>query len=83
METSTKQVKNLHKQLINDGKGVVFFASNKINKTLLNKAKKSAYEKDRLFYNFYINLEHENVLYKDRRGNIPFYTPFIEQKKGH
>ena len=46
---------------------VVFFASNKINKTLLNRAKKSAYEKDRVFYKFYINLENESILYEDRR----------------
>ena len=46
---------------------------------MLNKAKKSAYEKDCVFYKLYINLEDENILYEDRRHNILFYTPFIEQ----
>ena len=67
MEENPKQAKNLFKQLINDGKSE-FYATDKINKTFLNKAKISVYEKDCVFY-------------KDRRQNIPFYTPFIEQKK--
>ena len=44
---------------------------------MLNKVKKPAYEKSRVFYKFYINLENENILHEDRRRNIPFYTPFI------
>ena len=60
---------------------VFFFASDKINKTLLNKVKKSAYEKDCVFYNFYKNPEDENVLYEDRKRQVLFYTPFIEQKR--
>ena len=28
-----------------------------------------------------LELEDENILYEDGRQNIPFYTPFIEQKK--
>ena len=27
------------------------------------------------------NLEDETVLYEDRKHQIPFYTPFIEQKQ--
>ena len=34
-----------------------------------------------VFYDFYKNLEDENVLHDDRKHQIPFYTPFIEQKK--
>ena len=79
MEKTPKHVKNLYKQLINDAKSV-FFASDKINKTLLNKAKNSTFEKDRVFYNFYKNLEDGSVLYENRKHQIPFYTPFIEQK---
>ena len=36
--------------------------------------------KKTVFYDFYKNLENENVLYEDRK-QIPFYTPFVEQKK--
>ena len=42
---------------------------------------KSANEKDHAFYNFYKNLEDENVLYENRKHQIPFHTPLIEQKK--
>ena len=34
-----------------------------------------------MFYNFYNNLENENVIYEDRKYQIPFYNPFVEQKK--
>ena len=49
--------------------------------TLSNKVKTSAFEKDPLFYNFYKNVEDENILYKDRKHQIPFYTLFIERRK--
>ena len=42
MEKTPKHVKNVYKQLTNDAKSI-FFASDKINKSLLNKAKKSVY----------------------------------------
>ena len=45
MEKNSKQAKNLFKQLINDEKSI-FQATDKMNKTLLNKARKSVYEKD-------------------------------------
>ena len=37
--------------------------------------------KKTVFYNFYKNLEDENVLHDDRKHQIPFFTPFIEQKR--
>ena len=45
-----KQVKNLFNKLIKD-QNSVFFSSDRINKTLLNKGRKSNYEKDKVFYN--------------------------------
>ena len=47
-----KQIKNLYRKLIND-QNSVFFSSDKINKTLLNKGRKSRYEKDKVFYNLF------------------------------
>ena len=78
MEKNQKQAKNLFKQLINDVKSV-FYAKDKINKTLLNEAKKSVLEKDSVFYELYSELEDENKLYEDQRQNISFHTPFIER----
>ena len=50
-------------------------------------AKKSPYEKDKVFYKYYFDLENKNALYessddnstKTKSSNIPFYTIFVEQ----
>ena len=47
----------------------------------MNKARKSTYEKDKVFYKIYNKLEDKEITYDDQKTRIPFYTPFIEQKK--
>ena len=63
MNDRLKQTKKLFRKLIRDDKSV-FYAVNRINKTLLNKAKKSLYKKDKIFYKYYSDLENKNVLYE-------------------
>ena len=78
-----KQSRNLFKKLIKDEKSV-FYTGNWINKTLLNKARKSFYKKYKIFYEFYLELENKNILYKNDEGTkarISFYVPFVEQRK--
>ena len=76
-----KQMKNLFRKLINDEKSV-FFSSDRINKTLLNKGRKSSYEKDKVFYSLFKNVEdNKNIIYDKNENRVPFYTPFIPQKK--
>ena len=77
-----KQIKNLFKKLIND-QNSVFFSVDKINKTLLNKGKKSSYDKDKVFYKLFSKIENKNVIYdkEEEEDRLPFYTPFIPQKK--
>ena len=75
-----KQIKNLFNKLIND-QNSVFFSADKINKTLLNKGRKSNYEKDKVFYNLFSKIEDKNVIYEEKKDRLPFYTPFIPQKK--
>ena len=75
-----KQIKNLFKKLIND-ENSVFFSSDKINKTLLNKGRKSLYEKDKVFYNLFKKIENKNIIYDEDENRVPFYTPFTPQKK--
>ena len=75
-----KQMKNLFKKLINDEESV-FFSADRINKTLLNKGKKSSYEKDKVFYNLFKNVENKNIIYEENKDRVPFYTPYIPQKK--
>ena len=45
-----KQAKNLFKKFIKEKK-TIFYATNRITRTLLNKARKSLHEKDTFFYN--------------------------------
>ena len=77
-----KQTKNLFKKLIKDEKSV-FYAVDRISGLLLGLAKKSLYEKDKVFYKYYLELEDRNVLYEseDPKKFILFYTPFVEQRK--
>ena len=79
MEESKKQTKNLVKKLLTDANSV-FYLAEKINKTLLNKARKSFYEKDKVFYKLYARIEDQNI-FDDDKVKVPFYTPFLEQKK--
>ena len=75
-----KQMKNLFRKLINDEKSV-FFSTDRINKTLLNKGRKSSYEKDKVFYNLFKNVENKSVIYEENKNRVPFYTPYIPQRK--
>ena len=78
-----KQSKKLFIKLIKEEKSV-FYAAGRINKSLLNKTRQSFYKEDEIFYKFYLELENKNILYendKDSKTRIPFYTPFVEQKK--
>lgn len=58
----------------------MFYAPNRISRSLLGKTKKSLVEKDKVFYEYYLHLEDKNVLYesKDPKKSIPFYPPFVE-----
>ena len=75
-----KQMKNLFRKLIND-ENSIFFSSDRINETLLNKGRKSSYEKDKVFYNLLKNVDDKNIIYDENENRVPFYTPFIPQKK--
>ena len=48
MDNEQKEVKKLFKKLIND-QNSVFYSSDKITRTLLNKGRKSSYEKAEVF----------------------------------
>ena len=48
-EETKKQLKNLFEKLTKDSNSL-FYLIEKINKNLLNKARKSIYEKDKVFY---------------------------------
>ena len=79
----------MDKKLIRGDKSVLYTVD-RINKTLLSKAKKSLYQKDKIFYKYYFDLENKNALYessddistpKKKSSTIPFYMHFVKQRK--
>ena len=73
-----KRTRNLYNALKGDEENV-FFGSDKITKQLIKKARKSSYEKDKVFVNFYgilgdVSIQAEEVI-------IPTYVPFCRKKK--
>ena len=77
-----KQVKNLFRKLINK-QSSVFYSADKINRTFLNKARKSFYEKDKVFYKIFISLEDQDIIYDvdNEKPRIPFYNSLLNKKK--
>ena len=76
-----KQTKNLFNSLSQD-EFSVFYATDKIPRSLLNKAKKSFYSKDKLFLRSYNESENENDLYiRNYKVYLPIHNPFVEQIK--
>ena len=73
-----KRTKNLYNLLKKDEESV-FFGNDKITKQLLKKAKKSSYEKDKVFMTFYNNLGDVNI--QADEVVIPTYVLFVEKKK--
>ena len=56
----------------------VFYSAEKINKTLLNKARKSFYENDKIFYKLYARIEDQNIFDDDK---VKFIPHFLNKKR--
>ena len=74
--TEKKRVENLFKNLQKDPKSV-FYSTGNLSKSILNKANKSVYKKDKVSVNLYKPLEDKNF---DKKLNFPPVTPFFTQK---
>ena len=79
-EETKKQLKNLFGKLTKDSKRL-FYLVEKINRNLLNKARKSVYEKDKVFYKLYNEIENRDTIFDEEDEKVSFHVPFIEQKK--
>ena len=53
----------------------------KINRNLLTEARKSVYEKDKVFYKLNNEIENRDTIFDEEDEKIPFPAPFIKQKK--
>ena len=71
---SFKRAKNLYNALKKDDESVLF-ASEKINKQLIKKIKRSNYEKYIIFLRLYNTIENVNL---DEKEEIPTFVPFID-----
>ena len=74
--TEKKRLQNLFKNLQKHPKSV-FYSTGNLSKSILNKANKSIYEKDKVFVNLYKPLEDINF---DKKLNAPLVMPFFTQK---
>ena len=70
------RIQNLFKTLQNDPKSV-FYSVGNLSKTIINKAKKSVCDKDKVFVNLYEKLDDKNFHNKE---TVPLVTPFVEKK---
>ena len=73
-----KRIQNIFRLLQKDSRSV-FYASTNISNNLLKKLRKSPYEKDIVFKEFYEKLQNKDIL--KEIDQIPLTTPFFEQKK--
>ena len=55
-----KKAINLYNALVNNSKSI-FYATDKITKTLIKKARNSSYKKDIVFVNIYNGLENKKI----------------------
>ena len=70
------RIQNLFRNLQKDPKSI-FYAIESLSTTILNKARKSAYDKDKVFVNLCDQLEDKNCYQND---NVPLVTPFVNKR---
>ena len=76
IDDEKKKAINLYNALVNDSKSV-FYAADKIAKTLIKKARNSLYKKDIVLVNVYNGLENKKFLPE----KVPLNTLFVEKKQ--
>ena len=74
--TKNKRIQNLFRNLQKDSKSI-FYSVRNLSNSLRNKAKKSTYDKDKVFVNLYNELEDKNFC---QNNNLPFVTPFVNER---
>ena len=65
----------MFRNLQKDSKSI-FYSVRNLSNSLRNKAKKSTYDKDKVFVNLY-ELEDKNFY---QNNNLPFVTPFVNER---
>ena len=73
-----KRTKNLYNVLKKDEESVLF-ASERLNKQLIKKIKRSKYDKDITFLKLYNQVE--NVDLEEKENIVPVFTPYVENQR--
>ena len=75
-DIKNNRIKNLFKNLQKDSRSM-FYSVGNLSRSILNKAKKSTYDKDKPFSNLYNQLEDKNFY---QNNNLPLVTPFVNKR---
>ena len=78
LKENSERLKNLYNILKQDEESVLF-ASEKLNKQLIRKVKKSQYEKDNVFLSLYDKVKNVNI--EEKEDTAPVFMPFVETKR--
>ena len=70
------RIQNLFRNLQKDQIGIFYSVLN-LSRSILNKARKSTYDKDKVFVNLYNKLEDKDFY---QNNNLPFVTPFVNKE---
>ena len=76
IDVKNNRIQNLFRNLQKDPKSV-FYSVGNLSKSILNKAIKSVYEKDKVFVDLYNRLEDQSFY---QNNNLPLVTPFVNKK---
>ena len=74
--TKNKRIQNLFRNLQKDPRSIFHYVWN-LSNSLLNKAKKSTYDKNKVFVDLYNELEDKNFY---QNNNFPLVTPFVNKR---
>ena len=75
-DIKNNRIQNLFKNLQKDSKSI-FYSVGNLSRSILNMAKKSAYDKNKVFVNLYNQLEDKNFY---QNNNLPLITPFLNKR---
>ena len=70
------RIKSGFKNLQKDSRSMLYSVGN-LSRSILNKARKSAYDKDKVFLSLYNQLEDKNFY---QNNNLPLVTPFVNKR---
>ena len=75
-DIKNNRIQNLFRNL-QKGPKSLFYSIENLSRTILNKARKPTYDKDKVFVNLYNQLEDKSFY---RNDNLPLVTPFVNKK---